>query len=93
MKVPLTILDHLERAELVYGAREPWWSTSPTSRRRRGPALTGARMGELARAQACGLDQLGVGPGERVAMVSQNSARLLTALLGRERATAACSCR
>jgi fatty-acyl-CoA synthase len=31
---------------------------------------------------AAGLDALGVGPGERVAMVSHNSARLLTALFG-----------
>ena len=81
MKVPLTILDHLERAELVYGARElvvdePDQPAAPW------PGLTGARMGELARAQACGLDQLGVGPGERVAVVSQNSARLLTAFWG-----------
>ena len=36
VKVPLTILDHLERAELVYGARGAAWSTSPTSPRRRG---------------------------------------------------------
>ncbi len=81
MKVPLTILDHLERAELVYGARalvvdEPDQPASPW------PALTGARLAELARAQACGLEQLGVGLGERVAVVSQNSARLLTAFWG-----------
>ena len=58
------------------------WSTSPTSRRAPWPALTGARLAELARAQACGLDRLGVGLGERVAIVSQNSARLLTAFCG-----------
>src|SRR4051812_48627098 len=81
VKVPLTILDHLERAELVYGARglvvdEPEQPAAPW------PELTGARMGELARAQACGLERLGVGLGERVAVISQNSARLLTAFWG-----------
>ena len=81
MKVPLTILDHLERAELVYRARalivdEPDQPASPW------PDVTGARLGELARAQACGLDALGVGMGERVAVVSQNSARLLAAFWG-----------
>ena len=45
-------------------------------------ALTWRRVGELARAQAAGLDALGVGQGERVAIVSHNSARLLTAFFG-----------
>jgi acyl-CoA synthetase (AMP-forming)/AMP-acid ligase II len=81
VKVPLTILDHLERAELVYGARtlvvdEPDQPATPWS------DLSGARMGALARAQAAALDRLGVGLGERVAVVSQNSARLLTAFWG-----------
>jgi acyl-CoA synthetase (AMP-forming)/AMP-acid ligase II len=39
-------------------------------------------MHELARAQAAGLDGLGVGQGERVAIVSHNSARLLTSFFG-----------
>ena len=43
MKVPLTILDHLERAELVYGGRslvvdEPEQPAAPW------PELTGASM-------------------------------------------------
>jgi acyl-CoA synthetase (AMP-forming)/AMP-acid ligase II len=81
MKVPLTVLDHIDRAELVYGDRigvvdEPdqpaaSWGT-----------LTYARMAELARAQAAGLDALGIEVGERVAIVSHNSARLLTAFFG-----------
>ena len=81
MKVPLTVLDHIERAELVYGDRigvvdepdqpAPSWGE-----------LTYRRMAELARAQAAGLDALGVGLGERVAVVSHNSARLLTAFFG-----------
>ena len=39
-------------------------------------------MATRAKAMAAGLDALGIGVGERVAMVSQNSARLLTALFG-----------
>ncbi|MFM8304087.1 MAG: AMP-binding protein, partial [Actinomycetota bacterium] len=81
MKVPLTVLDHIERAELVYGDRigvvdEPDQPAASWG------ALTYARMAELARAQAAGLDALGVEMGERVAMVSHNSARLLTAFFG-----------
>ena len=81
MKVPLTVVDFLRRAELVYGDRigavdepdQPAESWGEISYR---------RMGELARAQAAGLDRLGIGQGERVAMVSQNSSRLLTAFWG-----------
>ncbi|MCZ2850566.1 AMP-binding protein [Modestobacter sp. VKM Ac-2978] len=79
MRVPLTTRDFLDRAELVYGDRlgvvdEP---TQPA-----------ASLGELsyrdvarrARAIAAGLDALGIGEGERVAVVSHNSARLLELL-------------
>ena len=81
MKVPLTVLDHIERAELVYGDRigvvdEPDQPATSWG------SLTYARMAELARAQAAGLDALGVGLGERVAVVSHNSARLLTSFFG-----------
>jgi acyl-CoA synthetase (AMP-forming)/AMP-acid ligase II len=81
MKVPLTINDHLARAENLYPHRiacvdepdqpAPSWG-----------AFTYAAMAERARAMAAGLDALGIGVGERVAMVSHNSARLLTALFG-----------
>ena len=43
---------------------------------------TYAEMARRARAMAAGLDEMGIGVGERVAMVSHNSARLLTALFG-----------
>lgn len=81
MLVPLTILDFLRRAERVYGARvgvvdEPHQPAESLGE------LTYARVGELARAQAAGLDALGVGFGERVAIVSQNAARLLVAFFG-----------
>src|SRR6476661_2245458 len=81
MKVPMTVLDHIERAELVYGDRvavvdepdqpAPSWGS-----------LTYREVAERARAQAAGLDALGVAHGERVAIVSHNSARLLTAFFG-----------
>ncbi|MDQ3293633.1 MAG: AMP-binding protein [Actinomycetota bacterium] len=81
MRVPLTVSDFLDRAVTVYGGRTavvdepdqpvPGWG-SPTW----------ARLGELARAQAAGLDALGVAQGERVAVVSHNSARLLSSFFG-----------
>ena len=75
MRVPLTIRDHLERAELVYGDRVGIVDEPDQPAPSLGD-LTYRRVAELARAQAARLDQLGVGPGERVAIVSQNSARL-----------------
>ena len=76
MRVPLTTRDFLDRAELVYGDRvgvvdEP---TLPA------PSLGEVTYRELARrgrAFLAGLDALGVGEGDRIAVVSHNSARLL----------------
>jgi acyl-CoA synthetase (AMP-forming)/AMP-acid ligase II len=81
MRVPLTIADHLQRAELVYPDRigvvdEPDQPASPWGE------LTYRRVAELARAQAAALDDLGVGRGERVAIVSHNAARLLVSFFG-----------
>ena len=81
MKVALTVNDFLRRGEQVYPDRialvdEPEQPAAPW------PALTYRQLGERARALAAGLDALGIGVGERVAMVSHNSARLLTALFG-----------
>jgi acyl-CoA synthetase (AMP-forming)/AMP-acid ligase II len=78
---PLTVRDFLDRAEHVYPDRvaivdEP---DQPA------PGLgevTYREMAALARAQAARLDQLGVPAGGRVAIVSQNSARLLTSFFG-----------
>jgi fatty-acyl-CoA synthase len=81
MQVPLTVNDFLDRAVTVYPDRiavidepdqpDPSWGT-----------LTYAELGGRARALAAGLDALGIGVGERVAMVSHNSARLLAAMFG-----------
>jgi fatty-acyl-CoA synthase len=81
MKVPLTVIDHIERAAAVYGDRIGFVD-EPDQPAESWGEVTYARMAELARAQAAGLDALGVGLGERVAIVSQNSARLLTSFFG-----------
>jgi fatty-acyl-CoA synthase len=80
MRVPLTTRDFLDRAELVYGDRvgivdEP---NQPA------PSLGEVSYRDVARrgrALQAGLDELGIGEGERVAIVSHNSARLLELLL------------
>jgi fatty-acyl-CoA synthase len=81
VKVPLTIRDHIQRAVLVYGDRvaavdEPEQPAGSLGR------VTYKRLYELAQAQAARLDQLGVPQGARVAIVSQNSARLLAGFFG-----------
>jgi fatty-acyl-CoA synthase len=81
MRVPLTTRDFLDRAELVYGDRigivdEP---DQPA------PSLgevTYRDVAQRARAMQAALDRLGVGEGERVAVVSHNAGRLLELLLG-----------
>ena len=81
MKIPLNVLDFLHRAEIGYGDRigivdEPDQPASSWG------SVTWRGVAELARAQAAGLDALGVGFGERVAIVSQNSARMLVSMFG-----------
>jgi len=81
MKVPLTIVDHLRRAELVYGNRTAI-TDEPDQPAASWGSLTYKQVAERARAQAAGLDALGVPQGARVAMVSHNSARLYTSFFG-----------
>ena len=81
MKVPLTIRDHLERAELVYGDRvgvidepdqpAPSWGE-----------VTYRDLAARARAMAAGFDALDIPHGGRVAIVSQNAARFLAFFYG-----------
>ncbi|MFC6704379.1 AMP-binding protein [Flexivirga alba] len=83
MEFPLIVRDFLERAETVYGDRlavvdEPDQPASPFD----GGSITYRRMAQLARSQAVGLDAMGVPVGGRVAVVSHNSARLLTSFYG-----------
>ncbi|MET0909503.1 MAG: AMP-binding protein, partial [Ilumatobacteraceae bacterium] len=81
MKVALTVNDFLRRAELVYPDRIAIVD-EPDQPAASWDSITYREMARRARAMAAGLDALGIGVGERVAMVSQNSARLLTALFG-----------
>jgi fatty-acyl-CoA synthase len=81
MRVPLTVRDFIDRAELVYGdriglidepdAQAPSWG-----------ALSYRETARRIRAFSAGLDALGIRPGERVAIVSHNSARFIAALYG-----------
>ncbi|MCD4527254.1 AMP-binding protein [Nocardioides sp. cx-173] len=85
MIVPFSISDFLDRAVQVYGARvgavdEPVQPARPLGNER--GELTYAEMGALARRQAAKLDELGIGVGDRVAVVSHNSSRLLTSFFG-----------
>ena len=81
MEQPLVLNDFLHRAEAVYSTRlgvldEPEQPAAPF-----GP-LTYADLADRARGMAAWLDDCGAAPGDRVAIVSQNSARLLTAFFG-----------
>ena len=78
---PLTVRDFLDRAETVYPDRvgivdEPYQPAPSLG------SLTYRQVAANARAQAAKLDTLGVPTGGRVAVVSQNSARLLTSFFG-----------
>ena len=81
MKVPLTINDFLDRAAAVYPDRlaivdEPTQPAPPV------PDLTYAELARRRTAMGAALDGLGVEFGDRVAMVSHNSSRLLQAFWG-----------
>jgi acyl-CoA synthetase (AMP-forming)/AMP-acid ligase II len=76
MKVPFNILDFLNRAEHVYGDRigvvdEPSQPADSWGQ------LTWRQVAEHGGEMAAGLDPPGIGPGERVAIVSHNSALLV----------------
>jgi acyl-CoA synthetase (AMP-forming)/AMP-acid ligase II len=81
MKVALTVNDYLRRAEQVYPDRVAFVDEDDQPAPSWG-SKTYAEMAELARAQAAGLDALGIAQGARVAMISQNSARQLTSFFG-----------
>ncbi len=81
MKVALSVRDFLDRAETVYGDRVGIVD-EPDQPAEGWGELTYSRMAELARAQAAGLDEQGIGFGERVAIVSHNAARLMVSLFG-----------
>ncbi len=81
MFVPFSVTDFIDRARTVYGERvgvvdEPDQPAPSLG------GLTYAEVDALARRQAARLDELGIEVGDRVAVVSHNSARLLTSFFG-----------
>jgi acyl-CoA synthetase (AMP-forming)/AMP-acid ligase II len=82
MKVPFTTADFLARAELCYGDRTGVFDEPGDAQDGGLGELTYGAFAERTRAVAAGLDALGVGVGERVAVVSHNSARLLELFYG-----------
>jgi acyl-CoA synthetase (AMP-forming)/AMP-acid ligase II len=81
MFVPLTVPDFIDRAATVYGDRVGFVDEPQQPAPSLGE-VTYAEARALAARMAARLDELGVGEGERVAIVSHNSARLLTAFFG-----------
>ncbi|MGZ4690628.1 MAG: AMP-binding protein, partial [Acidimicrobiia bacterium] len=81
MEVPLTLTDLLDRAETVFAHRAAIVDEPDPP----GGGLGRFTYGELAakaRSLAVALDDLGIGAGERVAIMSPNAARFLVALYG-----------
>jgi fatty-acyl-CoA synthase len=75
------VRDFIDRAETVYPDRVAVVDEADQPAPSLG-SLTYREVATLARAQAARLDQLGVPTGGRVAVISQNSARLLTSFFG-----------
>ena len=81
MLVPFSVSDFIDRAAQVYGDRVGVVDEPDQPAPSMG-SLTYAEIRALAVRQAARLDELGIGFGDRVAIVSQNSARLLTSFFG-----------
>src|SRR5881397_444141 len=81
MIVPLTLADFLERAEHVYGDREAIVDEPDPPGGGLG-RITYAEFAAMSRSLAAALDELGVGEGERIAIISPNAARFLVSLFG-----------
>ena len=81
MLVPFSVSDFIDRATTVYGERVGVVD-EPTQPAPSWGELTYGELGQRAKAIAAHLDTLGIAPGDRVAMVSHNSARLLAAFFG-----------
>ena len=81
MHVPLTTLDFLERAEGVFGARVGVVDEPDPPGGGLG-STTYADLATKARSIAVAFDELGFGPGERIAILSPNAGRFLAALFG-----------
>ena len=77
--MPLTVADFLARGEMAF-AQSVAIVDEPTGSTPSALSSTYQELGRRVRAWQAGLDGLGVGQGERVAVVSHNSARLLELL-------------
>src|SRR5215467_11135192 len=80
MKVPLTIGDYLDRGAAVYSHRTAVFDEPGTAGSL--GAITYRELAGRARGMALALDDLGVGHGERVAIVSPNASRFLISFFG-----------
>jgi acyl-CoA synthetase (AMP-forming)/AMP-acid ligase II len=80
MRVPLTIGDYLRRGAAVYGDRTAVFDEPGTAGSL--GRLSYAELQSRARGMALALDEMGVAPGERVAIVSPNAARFLISFFG-----------
>jgi fatty-acyl-CoA synthase len=81
MIVPFSVNDFLDRATAVYADRIGIADEPDQPAASLGEVSYG-RMRELARAMAAKHDELGLDVGDRIAFVSHNSARLMTAFFG-----------
>src|SRR5260370_7635147 len=81
MIIPLTLADFLEGGERVCGEREAIVD-EPSAPGGGLGRITYRRFAAMCRSMAASLDDLGVGEGERVAIVSPNAARFLVSLFG-----------
>ena len=81
MFVPLTVNDFLDRARTVYPQRVAVVD-EPDQPAQSWGSLTYAELASRAASQAAWLDSLGIPVGARVAILSHNSARLLTSFFG-----------
>ncbi|MCW2736132.1 AMP-binding protein [Nocardioides sp.] len=81
MIVPFSVTDFIERAAAVYGERVGFIDEPDQPAESLG-SLTYAEAYELSRRQAARLDELGIEVGDRVAVLSHNSSRLLTSFFG-----------
>ncbi|NUS43313.1 MAG: AMP-binding protein [Mycobacteriaceae bacterium] len=80
MRVALTVADFLDRAETAFAAATAIVD-EPNQPAAAVPTTTYSELARRARAWQSGFDALGVGVGERVAVVSHNAARLQELLL------------
>ncbi len=81
MKVPLTVNDFVDRAVAVYPDRVAIVDEPDQVAPSLGD-ITYGELGDIRRQMGVAMDELGLEMGARVAMVSHNSARLLTSFFG-----------